>query len=190
MKCAVITLVLATFASAQSLSDIPQCALPCIDSARTSSTSCSNSDYACICKNKDAITGAATSCVLQSCGADVATGQVLPAVTSFCISVESGSSGSFSVSASTSSSSATTVMDATSTSASATEITTDNATSGGEAPTSTLAISVTSAASTTVSGINSTASYTSSHSTAVPVAGASSVAGSLVMLVLGFVAAM
>ncbi|KAI1454215.1 hypothetical protein F4805DRAFT_331803 [Annulohypoxylon moriforme] len=204
MKYTIVTVALATLVSTQSLSDIPQCALPCIDSARTSSTSCSASDYACICKNKDAITAAATSCVLQACGADVATSQVLPAVNSFCSAVESGSGGSSSASVPVSSSSATassSSMDVTSTSDSATETATESATSSGETSTSAEACSATSAtsmasmtsmtsmASTTVSGSNSTASYTSSQPTTVPTGGASSAAGSLAMLVLGFVAA-
>lgn len=52
MKYAIAAAVLVTIVSAQSLSDIPQCALPCIDDARTSSTNCATDDYACICKSR------------------------------------------------------------------------------------------------------------------------------------------
>ncbi|KAI2470797.1 hypothetical protein F4781DRAFT_158073 [Annulohypoxylon bovei var. microspora] len=186
MKYTIVVLALATFASAQSLSDIPQCALPCIDSARTGSTNCSADDYACICKNKDAITTAGTSCVLKSCGATVATGQVLPAVSAFCNAVESGNSGSSSsLALSSSAIAASTSTDVISTSASATEIATTSETS-----VSTSAASMTSMASTSVGGSNSTGNYTSSYPTAVPTAGAASVAGSLAVMALGFLAAL
>ncbi|ORY71392.1 uncharacterized protein BCR38DRAFT_328080, partial [Pseudomassariella vexata] len=84
MKYSFAAAALVAVVSAQSLSDIPSCALPCIDSARTSVTSCAIDDYKCICDSKDALTGAATGCVLEACGAEVAAGQVLPAVEALC----------------------------------------------------------------------------------------------------------
>ena len=71
MKYAFAGLALAAIASAQSLSDIPSCALPCIQDAVTSSTSCDVSDFACVCENQSTLTGAATPCVISACGADV-----------------------------------------------------------------------------------------------------------------------
>lgn len=90
MKYAFAAAALVAVASAQSLSDIPSCAVPCIDDARTSATSCSKDDYACICKNQEALTAAATTCVLSDCGADKALNEVLPAVKAFCEKVEAG----------------------------------------------------------------------------------------------------
>lgn len=48
---AAILALAAAVVSAQSLSDIPTCAQPCIDDARTKETSCSATDYKCICKS-------------------------------------------------------------------------------------------------------------------------------------------
>ncbi|KAJ6781716.1 hypothetical protein PWT90_09397 [Aphanocladium album] len=83
MKYAVVAALL-TLAAAQSASDIPSCAKPCLDDAVTKGTSCSTTDYACICPHIAELQGAATSCVLEKCGADVALGQVLPAVQALC----------------------------------------------------------------------------------------------------------
>ncbi|OTA86126.1 hypothetical protein M434DRAFT_376648 [Hypoxylon sp. CO27-5] len=193
MKYTVITVALAAISSAQSLSDIPQCAIPCINDARTSSTNCAADDYACICRNKDALTAAATGCVLTSCGAEVATSQVLPAVNAFCNAVESGSGGS-SPSSSTIASITSTVtsVDASHTSTSAA----DTRTSSIEQETRTSTASVPSATSGSIVASNSTASSTfgpsptHSNPPTVPTAGAPSVVGSLAMLALGLVAAL
>lgn len=63
---AAATMVFAGLASAQ----IPSCAQPCLTSAISSATKCSASDLACQCEpaNQQAITTAATSCVLSACG--------------------------------------------------------------------------------------------------------------------------
>ncbi|KAI1749696.1 hypothetical protein F4782DRAFT_533134 [Xylaria castorea] len=90
MKYTVAALALAVAVSAQSLSDIPACALPCIDDARTKDTTCGADDYKCICDNINTLQTDATTCVLSSCGADTALNQVLPAVSKFCAAVESG----------------------------------------------------------------------------------------------------
>ncbi|KAI1102545.1 hypothetical protein F4804DRAFT_263744 [Jackrogersella minutella] len=187
MKYTIVAMALAALASTQSLSDVPQCALPCIDSARTSSTNCSANDYACICKNKTAITAAATSCVLQDCGADIATNQVLPAVNAFCDAVESGNGGSSTSSGPTASTTAsTTSTDSTSTSVS---VAPTSATSS-QAVMSTPDASVTSEAPTSIAASNSTASYTNRNPTAIPTAGAALTAGSLAMLAVGFFVAL
>ncbi|KAI2622799.1 hypothetical protein GGS26DRAFT_245866 [Hypomontagnella submonticulosa] len=185
MKFAVAAVTLAALASAQSLGDIPQCAVKCIDDARASSTDCTATDYVCICKNKDTLTTAASSCVIGACGLDVATNQVLPAVNKFCDSVGSGSSSSSAAASSTSDTASSTV--ASSTSAVETSTTT------GEAETSTSVPSPTSVASISSPISNGTISSTggviptSANPTPVPTAGAATVAGSLVILALGFV---
>ncbi|KAI0828760.1 hypothetical protein F5Y06DRAFT_283044 [Hypoxylon sp. FL0890] len=192
MKYAVASAVLAALVTAQSLSDIPQCALPCIDDARKSSTNCGADDYVCICKNKNALTAAATGCVISSCGADVATSQVLPAVNAFCDAVLSGSGGS------SASSSATVPVTSTITSAAvsstSTSIEDGTTSSSGQVTTSSVA-SVSGVTSGSIVASNSTASSTfgasptNSYPTTIPTAGAASVVGSLAAVALGFVAA-
>lgn len=66
------SLALATLAASQSLADLPQCAIKCLDDAVKQSSSCSTTDIACICKSFDAIQGAAAGCVISACGQDVA----------------------------------------------------------------------------------------------------------------------
>ncbi|KAB5550888.1 hypothetical protein GE09DRAFT_1189930 [Coniochaeta sp. 2T2.1] len=84
---AVIVAALAAVASAQDISIFPECSLPCILDAISTATSCQATDYACVCANMDALTAAATGCVVEKCGFDVATGQVLPATKEFCKNV-------------------------------------------------------------------------------------------------------
>lgn len=72
MKYSLFALALAASARAQSRSDIPSCALTCLDDAIEKETSCSTTDYSCVCKNFDTIQGEATSCVVDACGSDVA----------------------------------------------------------------------------------------------------------------------
>ncbi|KAB5576043.1 hypothetical protein GE09DRAFT_1053496 [Coniochaeta sp. 2T2.1] len=84
---AVIVAALAAVASAQDISIFPECSLPCILDAISKATSCQATDYACVCKNMDALTAAATGCVVEKCGFEVATGQVLPATKEFCANV-------------------------------------------------------------------------------------------------------
>ena len=71
-------------ATAQDLSAIPTCAVKCINDAVASTTSCTAGDVACICENKKAVVDAATACVLDACGFDVAVGEVLPATDKLC----------------------------------------------------------------------------------------------------------
>lgn len=70
---AVAAISMAALVSAQSISDIPACALPCISTA-VGSTSCGATDLKCICMkdNMSKIQGAATPCVIEKCGADKA----------------------------------------------------------------------------------------------------------------------
>ncbi|KAJ6439368.1 hypothetical protein O9K51_07253 [Purpureocillium lavendulum] len=90
---AVLSLALASLAAAQSRSDIPSCALPCLDDAVKQSSSCATDDFPCICKNFDKIQGAATGCILKDCGQDVALNQVLPATQKVCKEALAGGSG-------------------------------------------------------------------------------------------------
>ncbi|KAM5353034.1 hypothetical protein ACJZ2D_017091 [Fusarium nematophilum] len=69
-----------TAVHAQTLDDIPSCALSCLDGAIKENTSCSTTDYACVCENFDSLQGAASSCVIDACSADVAVNEVLPAI--------------------------------------------------------------------------------------------------------------
>ncbi|CAJ2514146.1 Uu.00g022650.m01.CDS01 [Anthostomella pinea] len=84
MKFSIAAVALAAVVSAQSWSDIPACATPCIDDAIASTTTCAADDYACICSNEDVIEPAAEDCVVTACGEDVAVGEVEPAVAAFC----------------------------------------------------------------------------------------------------------
>ncbi|KAK7426625.1 hypothetical protein QQZ08_006803 [Neonectria magnoliae] len=93
MKYAFVALALAAAARAQSRDDIPKCALDCLDEGIESETSCSTTDYACVCKDFSKVQTAATSCVIDACGADVAVNDVLPAVQALCKAIESGGGG-------------------------------------------------------------------------------------------------
>ncbi|KAK5660180.1 hypothetical protein OQA88_13650 [Cercophora sp. LCS_1] len=75
---------LVALVSAQDLSSIPACAKTCIDDAVKSATSCGATDVSCICASLDAVTQAATGCVLGACGIDVALNEVIPATTALC----------------------------------------------------------------------------------------------------------
>ncbi|OAQ66283.1 extracellular membrane protein, CFEM domain-containing protein [Pochonia chlamydosporia 170] len=83
---AVAAVAMAALASAQNRNEIPSCALPCLDDSVKKVTSCSTSDFACICKkeNFSKVQGDATSCVISKCGADKAVSEVLPATQKLC----------------------------------------------------------------------------------------------------------
>ncbi|KAJ5348928.1 extracellular membrane [Penicillium brevicompactum] len=86
MKFAAVVLAFAALAHAQSRADVPPCALPCLDDAVKQKTSCATDDYACICKDQDAVKSAATSCVVSKCGISTSENEVLPAVKKICAS--------------------------------------------------------------------------------------------------------
>jgi hypothetical protein len=92
MKYAFAAVVLAAVARAQSLSDLPECAQPCIADSVESSTDCEVTDAACICSedNFALIQGNALACVLDACGQEVATGEVLPASMALCEAAAGG----------------------------------------------------------------------------------------------------
>jgi hypothetical protein len=72
MKFSLVAIAFAAAVSAQSRSDIPECAIGCLDDVIKSKTSCSTDDYGCVCKNFESLQGDATPCVLEKCGADTA----------------------------------------------------------------------------------------------------------------------
>lgn len=72
MKFAIVTIACAALVHAQSRDDVPSCALPCLDTAVQQNTSCATDDYACICKDQDAVKSAATDCVVSKCGTNTA----------------------------------------------------------------------------------------------------------------------
>ncbi|KAK8859325.1 extracellular membrane CFEM domain-containing protein [Apiospora arundinis] len=88
MKYAFATAALvAAVVSAQTLADIPACALPCLSDAVTKNTNCQVTDYKCICEHGDALQSAAGSCVMDKCGAQEAVSTVLPALKGMCAKV-------------------------------------------------------------------------------------------------------
>lgn len=94
MKYSLVTLALVAAAQAQSRSDIPECAIPCLDKAIESETSCNIKDYVCVCENFSKVRGIATTCVIEKCGADVAVNKVLPATEALCENPKDESGGS------------------------------------------------------------------------------------------------
>ncbi|KAK3192651.1 hypothetical protein K4F52_001450 [Lecanicillium sp. MT-2017a] len=73
---------------------LPECSVKCLDDATTKSTDCSLDDAVCWCvqSNYEAIYNTGVSCVLQECGLDKATGEVLPAAARFCLDASSSAS--------------------------------------------------------------------------------------------------
>ena len=73
---AVAVAALVAVASAQDISTIPSCAMPCIEEAAVA-IGCASDDYTCICENKAELVSAATICVVNACTAPVAIGKSL-----------------------------------------------------------------------------------------------------------------
>lgn len=183
-SAAVITAILG-FAVAQDISIIPECAQSCITDAISSATNCGATDYACVCKNQNALIGAATPCVIKECGADVATGKVLPATQEFCDEVANGGGSSGGSSSAEPTAEPTETAAPTETAeptASATE-------SGSGSGYQTTAAPTTTAGGYPTSGSNSTAPQPTSSAV---IAGAAQVGsmGGLAMLFLGAAAAL
>ena len=72
MKFILAATTLALAGLAQAFDNVPACAEQCIKDAIKSATTCAEADVPCACKEKDAIQAAGTSCVIDSCGLDVA----------------------------------------------------------------------------------------------------------------------
>lgn len=69
MKFALVAAIFTASAIAQSVADIPKCAVPCIERAVQANTKCSLKDIKCICKaGKGAFDSKAASCVIDACG--------------------------------------------------------------------------------------------------------------------------
>ncbi|KAI9373612.1 hypothetical protein BJX61DRAFT_541571 [Aspergillus egyptiacus] len=83
---ALVALACASLAAAQTINDVPKCALPCLQDAIEQQTSCSVDDLACVCKgeNVEKFQDAATDCVVDACGLSAAWNDVLPAVKKVC----------------------------------------------------------------------------------------------------------
>ncbi|KAK2678370.1 Extracellular membrane protein, CFEM domain [Fusarium oxysporum f. sp. vasinfectum] len=88
MKYSFAIAALAAAVSAQSLGDVPKCAIPCLDDAIASKTKCDKTDLTCVCKNFDDVRSAATSCVITKCGSDT---RFSPATEKLCDNPEAGS---------------------------------------------------------------------------------------------------
>lgn len=84
MKFSLAVLAFVAAVQAQTRDDIPKCAIPCLDDAVESETSCKTTDYVCVCKNFGAIRGKATTCVIDKCGSDVAISMFLRLYTHSC----------------------------------------------------------------------------------------------------------
>lgn len=69
---AALAVGLAALASAQDITVFPECSVPCIMDAISSATPCDTDDFACVCENRNSLAAAATGCVVDACGADVA----------------------------------------------------------------------------------------------------------------------
>lgn len=198
MKYSFAAVALAAAVYAQDISQIPSCALPCIEDAVTSGTSCSISDYPCICENKDALTSGATSCVIDSCGATVAATEVLPAVDNFCEEVAAAPAPSSSAAAPSTSAAAPSSSAAAPSTSAAAPSTSAAAPSSSVAATTSAQVSAyptSVAASSTLASttkVNGTASATTGAPTSVVTAGAAVAGsiGSLAMMALGLAAAL
>ena len=95
MQYIVAALAFAAYASAQSISACDGKAQPCLDKATESSGVCQVGDWACGCKNLEAIQGAATTCVITACGGATGALDVLSEVQAICANLPAGgSSGS------------------------------------------------------------------------------------------------
>ncbi|KAL7944989.1 hypothetical protein V8C42DRAFT_324246 [Trichoderma barbatum] len=79
------SLVLATFAAVAygQINGVPSCAIPCIQSAISSTTTCAATDFACACPKIADVATAGSACVVAACGQDTAT-QAFAAVQAFC----------------------------------------------------------------------------------------------------------
>lgn len=70
MKLAILTLAFAVLAHGANSrrSQIPECALECMDYTVSTETKCDTDDFDCICKSSDAVQKAGRDCVMDKCG--------------------------------------------------------------------------------------------------------------------------
>ncbi|KAJ5051919.1 uncharacterized protein L3040_001682 [Drepanopeziza brunnea f. sp. 'multigermtubi'] len=93
---AIVFAIVASLVSSQSVSSLvaqlPSCAISCLATA-SSSVGCGISDYTCQCGlNKDAVTSAATFCVVSSCSSTDALSDICKAATQIQTSATHGAS--------------------------------------------------------------------------------------------------
>ncbi|KAK3326219.1 hypothetical protein B0H66DRAFT_600355 [Apodospora peruviana] len=187
---AVAVAAFVAFASAQDISSIPKCAIPCIDEA-AAAIPCATTDYKCICENQDALVAGATTCVIEACTASVALGEVVPATDAFCAAVLAG--GGDDTPAPAPSSAAPAPSSAAPAPSSAAPAPSSAAPAPSSAAPSGYPVAPSSAVSSFVSSVSSAApaaSSTTSSDKPVVTAGAAAVAGSFGLMVLGAVAAL
>ncbi|KAI0017838.1 hypothetical protein F4780DRAFT_571181 [Xylariomycetidae sp. FL0641] len=89
MQFRIAALAFAVAVTAQSVSDLPKCAVSCLPDA-LQGTNCKADDLKCICKNQQKVGEAAAPCVVESCGMIAAESEVLPAAKKLCESVNGG----------------------------------------------------------------------------------------------------
>ena len=70
---------------------VPECAVPCIESAAVTDVGCGGTDYECQCVSSSAVQAAAQNCVIDGCGPATAL-QVLESVSALCDCVEASPS--------------------------------------------------------------------------------------------------
>ncbi|KAI1327191.1 hypothetical protein F5Y16DRAFT_199619 [Xylariaceae sp. FL0255] len=91
-----LTIVFATAATAQSIpqlvSQIPSCAVSCIDNAATSA-GCSTTDYSCQCNKIETITSNSLPCVQKACSSADLT-KTTQLTTQICLAVAQGAASS------------------------------------------------------------------------------------------------
>ncbi|KAF9873675.1 CFEM domain-containing protein [Colletotrichum karsti] len=91
MQFSIATIVAVAGLVAAQIDGIPQCAVTCLNNA-AASAKCTAGDLSCLCSpaNYQAVVVAGGPCIVSSCGADVATNQVLPAAGRLCAAVVGG----------------------------------------------------------------------------------------------------
>lgn len=198
MKYAFAAVALAALARAQTLADVPKCAIPCLDKSIADNTSCETTDLACVCESFDKVQGDATTCVIKECGAEVALNDVLPAAQKLCENPPAASSSAApatSAAAATTSEAAATTSEAAATSSEAAATTSEAAATTSEAAASSSVVVIVDPVPTpqpeeTTTAVVSPPSDTGAAATPVPTAGAATLGsvGALAMVVLGAIA--
>ncbi|OLN87563.1 hypothetical protein CCHL11_06167 [Colletotrichum chlorophyti] len=92
-SCVLLAAVGIVAAQQKFLDVVPKCAVECLTQAVRDGTNCTSiDDSQCICEaaNYRGIYSVGQVCVIEACGADVATKELLPAASSFCFQVTGG----------------------------------------------------------------------------------------------------
>ncbi|KAJ9148321.1 hypothetical protein NKR23_g5205 [Pleurostoma richardsiae] len=172
MKFLALVLAAAGLVASQSIDQyFPSCSVDCLEKGVADASDCNVEDAWCICVYDTyvAVVNAATSCVIQECGADVATGEVLPAAVPYCSAATSSHEGTAAATAtpsSTGSSTATAVATTTTTESASSESSASSSASESSASGSAATPATTAAAST---GAVSTTATPAAAATAGPI---------------------